>query len=106
MTRCPYCGKEMPAEEFAQHHAECLRPKRLETRIPEVPKEEVKVLKPPEIKPKRLETRIGLNLVRCPYCGKEIPTEEFARHHAECKERRKMSKAETREESEAEESEE
>jgi len=60
MTKCPYCGKEMLAEEFAQHHAKCpLRPKRLEARIPEVPKEEVgKVLKPPKIKPKRLEKKV------------------------------------------------
>jgi len=23
MTRCPYCGKEIPAKEFAKHHATC-----------------------------------------------------------------------------------
>jgi len=23
MTRCPYCGKEIPSEEFAKHHTEC-----------------------------------------------------------------------------------
>jgi len=32
-------------------------------------------------------------MTRCPYCGKEIPAEEFAKHHAEC-EKRKLKKAE------------
>jgi len=27
--------------------------------------------------------------IKCPYCGEEIPTAEFARHHAECKKRPK-----------------
>jgi len=26
--------------------------------------------------------------IKCPYCGKEIPSEEFAKHHAECEKRR------------------
>jgi hypothetical protein len=45
LVRCPYCGKEIPAEEFAEHHAKC--EKRSSVRVETLPP---KPLKPPEEK--------------------------------------------------------
>jgi len=52
MIKCPYCGKEIPSEEFAKHHAECeKRPKKIpveeSVRVETLPP---KPLKPPEVK--------------------------------------------------------
>jgi hypothetical protein len=46
MTKCPYCGKEIPAEEFAEHHAKC--EKRSSVRVETLPP--IPPLKPPEEK--------------------------------------------------------
>jgi sarcosine oxidase delta subunit len=76
MTRCPYCGKEIPAEE---------------EEIPELKK--ITLPKIPEI-----EARV--TGIRCPWCGQLFDAKEFAEHHAKCPSRPKPQAPKEEEETE------